>query len=78
MKMEEGETIAQCVARIKEVVSAIRGADGKIDDDIVLSKVLRTLLHVYAIRVYAIQELRCIPGLVESLHLTYQTLTIIS
>ena len=28
MKMEEGETIAQYVARIKEVVSAIRGADG--------------------------------------------------
>ena len=42
MKMEEGETVAQYIARIKEVVSAIRGADGVIDDDTMLSKVLRT------------------------------------
>ena len=27
-----------------------------------MSKVLRTLLPIYAIRVFAIQELRCIPG----------------
>ena len=33
MRMEEGETITQYVARIKEVVSAIKGATGKIDDD---------------------------------------------
>ena len=46
MRMEEGETIVQYVARIKEVVSEIRGFDGLINDDIVLSKVLRTLLHV--------------------------------
>ena len=62
MKMEEGENIAQYVARIKEIVSAIRGDDGTIDDDTVLSKVLRTLLFFYAIRVSTIQELRCIPG----------------
>ena len=37
MKMEEGENVAQYVARIKEVVSAIKGATGKIDDDTVLS-----------------------------------------
>ena len=49
--MEEGENIAQYVARIKEVVSAIKGATGHIDDDISLSKVLRTLLAIYAIRV---------------------------
>ena len=61
MKMEEGETVAQYVARIKEVVSAIRGVDGVIDDDTILSKVLRILLPIYAIRVSAIQELRCIP-----------------
>ena len=40
----------------------IRGANGIIDDDTVLSKVLRTLLQIYAIRVSSIQELRCIPG----------------
>lgn len=62
MKMLEGETFAQYVARIKEVVSSIKGATGQIDDDIVLIKVLRTLLPVYAIRVSAIQELRCILG----------------
>ena len=62
MRMEEGENIAQYVARIKEVVSAIRGATGHIDDDTILSKVLITLLPIYAIRVFLIQELRCIPG----------------
>ena len=56
MKMEEGETVVQYVARIKEVVSAIKGVDGTIDDDIVLSKVLRTLLPIYAIRVSTIQD----------------------
>lgn len=43
MRMVEGNNIAQYVARIKEVVNAIRGPIGKIDDDIVLRKVLRTL-----------------------------------
>ena len=56
MKMEEGETVAQYVARIKEVVSVIKGADGAIEDDTVLRKVLRTLLPIYAIRVSTIQE----------------------
>ena len=61
MRMEEGENIAQYIARIEEVVSAIRGTIGHIDDDIVLGKVLRKLLPIYAIRVSTIQELRCIP-----------------
>ena len=56
------EGIAQYVTRIKEVVSAIRGATGQIEDDIFLRKVLRTLLPIYAIRFLAIQELRCILG----------------
>ena len=60
MKMEEGENIAQYVSRIIEVVSAIRSVVGHLDDDTALSKVLRTLLPIYAIRVSAIQELRCI------------------
>lgn len=59
MRMQEGENIAQYFSRIKDVVNAIRGATGKIDDDILLRKFLRTLLPIYAIRVYAIQELRC-------------------
>ena len=40
MRMEEGENISQYVARIKEVVSAIKGATAHIDDDTMLSKVL--------------------------------------
>ena len=62
MRMEEGENIAQYVSRIKEVVNTIRGAIGHIDDNTMLSKVLRTLLPIYVIRIFAIQELRCIPG----------------
>ena len=62
MRMQEGENIAPCCSRIKDVVNAIRGATSKIDDDTVLRKVLRTLLPIYAIRVSAIQELRCMPG----------------
>ena len=62
MRMEEGENIAQYVARIKEVVNAIRGADGKIEDETVVNKVLRTLLPSYVIPISTIQELRCAPG----------------
>ena len=39
MRMEEGENVAQYVARIKEVVSAIKGAIGQIDDDTMLRKI---------------------------------------
>ena len=39
MRMEEGENIAQYVARINEVVNVIRGENEKLDDDIVLRKV---------------------------------------
>ncbi len=62
MKMEESENTAQYGARIKEVVSAIRCLSGQLDEDIVNSKFLRTLLPIYAIRVSIIQELRCVPG----------------
>ena len=61
MRMEEVENIAQYASRIKEVVSAIRSATGHLDNKIVIRKVLRTLLLIYAIRVSTIQELRCIP-----------------
>ena len=37
MRMEEGKNIAQYVARIQEVVNIIRGENGKLDDDTVLS-----------------------------------------
>ena len=59
MKMREDENIAKYVERIKASVSAIKASGGKIEDETVISKVLRTLLPVYAIRVSAIQERRC-------------------
>ena len=61
MRIKEGEKIAQYASRIKEVISAIRSFVGHLDDEIVLRKVLRTLLPIYAIRVSTIQEMRCIP-----------------
>lgn len=46
MRMVEGENIFQYVARFKEVVSAIRGIDGKISDETIIRKAQRTLLHI--------------------------------
>ena len=60
--MQDGENIAQYCSTIKDVINAIKGATSTIDDDKVLRKVLRTLLPIYAIRFFAIQELRCILG----------------
>ena len=59
MKMREDENIAKYVERIKASVSAIKAFGGKIEDEIVISKVLRTLLPIYAIGVFSIQERRC-------------------
>ena len=57
--MKEDENISQYANRIKASVSAIRASRGKIQYVIVVSQVLRTLLLVYAIRVFVIQEMRC-------------------
>ena len=62
MRMKEGENISQYASRIKEVVSAIRSFVGHLDDETIVSKVVGTLLPIYAIRVSFIQELRCILG----------------
>ena len=59
MRMREDENIAKYVERIKASVSAIKASGGKIEEEIVISKVLRTLLPIYAIRVSTIQEIRC-------------------
>ena len=62
MRMIERENFAQYYGQVKEIVNAIRGAGGIINDDIVISKVLRTLLPIYAIRVSTVRELRCTLG----------------
>ncbi len=62
MKMREDEKIAKYVHRIKANVTVIKASEGTIDDVIVVSKVLKTLLPIYAIRVSSIQEMRCDPN----------------
>ena len=57
MRMQPSETIAKYCGRIKDVVNAIRRANEVIDNETKISKVLRTFLPIYAIRVCAIQEL---------------------
>ena len=51
MKMRGDENIAKYVERIKASVSAIKAFGGDIDDKIVVSKVLKTLLPIGVIRV---------------------------
>ena len=59
MRMREDENIAKYVERVKACVSTIRASGGDIKGETIISKVLRTLLPIYAIGVSAIQERRC-------------------
>lgn len=60
--MKEGETSILCSNQIKEVVSVIKVGGGVIIYEEVICKVLWTLLPIYAIRVYSMQEFRAMPG----------------
>ena len=62
MRMQEGKTIVHYCASTKDVVNAFRGENGIIEDENMIKKVLRTLLPIYAIRVFSIQEPRYTPG----------------
>ena len=62
MRMREDENIAKYVKRIKASVSGIKACGGDIQETTIVSKVLRTLLPIYAIRVSIIQEMRCDPN----------------
>lgn len=53
-RMVDGENTTQYGQRIKEVVGGIKSVEGKVEEDIVVSKMLRTLLPQYAIRVSVI------------------------
>ena len=59
MRMREDENVAKYVERIKANVNAIRASRGEIKEEIVLSKTLKKILPIYAIRVSPIQEVRC-------------------
>ena len=62
MKMREDENIAKYVERIKSSVSVIKASGGDIQEVTVVRTVLRNILHIYAIRVSAIQEMRFDPN----------------
>ena len=62
MKMREDENIEKSVERIKASVSAIKAYGGDIKEETIVSKVLKTLLPIYVIRVSTIQEMRCDPN----------------
>lgn len=47
--------------------ASIKAFGGDIKEEIVVSKVLRTLLPIYAIRLFSIQEMRCGPNCKMSL-----------
>lgn len=52
--MKEGENIFQYSEMIKDCVSAIKAIGGKIYDETIINKILRSLLPIYAIRVSSI------------------------
>ena len=56
-------------------MSAIRASGGDIKEETVVSKVLRTLLLIYAIRVSTIQEMRCDPNCKMTLDALVRRLT---
>lgn len=62
MRMQEGENIVEYCARVKEVANVIKGSNGKIEDETMIRKLLRTLLPIHAIRVSSIQEQRYTPS----------------
>ena len=57
--MREDENVAKYVERIKANVSATRASREDIKEETIVSKILRTLLPIYEIRVSTIQEKRC-------------------
>ena len=62
MRMREDENIFKYVERIKASVSAIRASGGEIKEWTFVSKIIRTLLPIYEIRVSTIQEKRFDPN----------------
>ena len=62
IRMKEGENVTQYVNWIKEDVTAIKSTRGVISDSEIVTKVLRTLLPIYAINVSSIEEVRAMLG----------------
>ena len=62
MRMSKDENVSKYVERIKASVNASRASGGEIKEETVVSKILRTLFFIYAVRVSAIQEVICDPN----------------
>lgn len=58
MMMLEGENIARYNARIKDMVCEIRGLGRDIEDEDVVTNMMRNFLLSYSIRMSSINELR--------------------
>ena len=58
MRMREDENVAKYVERMKASVNVIRESRGEIKEETIVSKIIKTFLSIYAIRVSAIQEVR--------------------
>ena len=59
MRMREDKNIVKYVETVKFSVSRIRASRGETKDENIVSKVLRKLHPIYAIRVSSIQKRRC-------------------
>ena len=59
MRMREDQNVAKYVERIKASVNATRASGGEIKEETVVTKILRTFLPIFSIRVSIIQEVIC-------------------
>ena len=57
LKMNEDETVSKYFSRVEELVNAMRGLGGKIEEVPLVQKILRSLLDRFNPKVSAIEEL---------------------
>jgi hypothetical protein len=57
LKMNEDETVSKYFLRVEELVNAMKGLGEKIEESILIHKILRSLLDKFNPKVFAIEEL---------------------
>jgi hypothetical protein len=57
LKMNENETVSKYFLRVEELVNAMKGLGEKIEESILVQKILRSLLDKFNPKVFAIEEL---------------------
>ena len=55
MRMREDKNVAKYMEWIKASVNAIRASEGEVKEETIVSKILRTFLPIYVVRVSPIQ-----------------------